>query len=191
MRSRKGRRGLGARQYLNACLAGLLVGDLVLEGRAALQPKDTVVTLAGTAAAPGTLAGAAQVVADKGPKIKAILSGMDRGLRRHLGLGTWDAVVAALPGETRRDAVIAGLRAAAEADDELDPRTALLLSMMGPAKLLEVVAPERGPARRHARNRIDHGPDGTPFGSIARTVRKIIAQDQAASAAATIVVVSG
>ena len=35
-------------------------------------------------------------MAAKGPKMKAILSGMDRGLDHELGTGTWDTLVAGL-----------------------------------------------------------------------------------------------
>ncbi|HEY4938606.1 MAG TPA: GPP34 family phosphoprotein [Actinomycetota bacterium] len=174
--------GLGMGRQLNACLAGLLLGDLVLEGVAALHPKDTIVLVPGASLDAGTLAGAASVVAGKGPKIKTVLSDMDRGLRKYAGQGTWDAVMARLPeGATGRDEVIERLRAAAASDDQIDPRTALILSMTGPAQLLELIAPRHGADRRHARNRIDHATDGSPYESISRAVRKLIAQDQAAA----------
>ena len=174
--------GLGMGRQLNACLAGLLLGDLVLEGVAALHPKDTIVLVPGASLDAGTLAGAASVVAGKGPKIKTVLSDMDRGLRKYAGHGTWDAVMARLPeGATGRDEVIERLRAAAASDDQIDPRTALILSMTGPAQLLELIAPRHGADRRHARNRIDHATDGSPYESISRAVRKLIAQDQAAA----------
>jgi hypothetical protein len=182
--------GLGVRRQMNACLAGLLLGDLVLEGVAALHPKDTIAMVpgapldAGTDA--GTLAGAASVVAGKGPKIpkiKAVLSDMDRGLRNYAGQGTWDTVVAGLPeGAAGRDEVLERLQAAAAGDGQIDPRTALVLSMTGPAQLLELVAPRRGPERRHARHRIDHATDGSPYEAISRIVRKLIADEQAAGA---------
>src|SRR5439155_22443900 len=127
------------------------------------------------------------VVAGKGPKIKAVLSDMDRGLHKYAGQGTWDAVVAGLPdGAAGRDEVIERLRAAAASDEQIDPRTALVLSMTGPAPLAHLVAPRRGAARRHARNRIDHATDGSPYEAVSRAVRKLIAQDQAAAATVTI-----
>src|ERR1700730_17124227 len=86
--------GLGVRRQLNACLAGLLLGDLVQQGMAALHPKDTIVLVPGASLDAGTLAGAAYVVAGKGRKIKTVLSDMDRGLRKYAGHGTWDAVMA-------------------------------------------------------------------------------------------------
>src|SRR5438034_6826201 len=94
MNPRKRSPGLGMHQHLNACLAGLLLADLVVKRAAALGPKDTIVLVPGASFFAGTLAGAAQVVVEKGPKIKAILSGMDRGLHRHLGRGNRDVVMA-------------------------------------------------------------------------------------------------
>jgi len=185
MNPRKRSPGLGMHQHLNACLAGLLLGDLVVKGAAALRPEDTIVLVPGVSLAAGTLAGAAPVVAEKGPKIKAILSGMDRGLRKHLGRGTWDAVLAGLSeGVDGREDAIERLRAAAASGEQVDPRTAFVLSMTGPAHLLELMAPRHGADRRHARDRIDHATDGLPFEAISRAVRKVIAQDETAAAPA-------
>ena len=145
---------------------------------------------------------AAQHVADEaGPKPKAVLSAMDRGLRRRLGSGTWDAVVGTLHqrgivapdgGKARprtrvvdiaaREAIVTRLRHAAATDDAVDPRTAALLSMTGPAQLLELVAPDRS-ARRHARGRIDHALDDTSLEPIGTAVRRVIADAAAAVAA--------
>ncbi|HWD73162.1 MAG TPA: GPP34 family phosphoprotein [Actinomycetota bacterium] len=183
MNPRRRSPGLGVHQHLNACLAGLLLGDLVVKGAAELRSRDTIVLVPGASFFAGTLVGAAQVVAEKGPAIKAILSGMDRGLRKHLGRGTWDAVLAGLSeGVVGREKAIERLRAAAASDEPIDPRTALVLSMTGPAHLLELVAPQRGADRRHARDRIDHATDGLPFEAISRAVRKIIDQDAVAAA---------
>jgi hypothetical protein len=195
-----GRHPLGTRDRLNACLAGLLVGELVLEGGAGLAERDGVVPVEGWATGSATLGAAARVVASKGPRIKAVLSHMNRGLQGELGLGTWDAAVSGLveagvvspavegshprhdvPGRAARHAVVDRLRAAAAGDEALDPRTALVLSMTGPARLLEVVAPERG-ARRHARTRIDHALDGSRLHPIGRVVRRLIADAEAAAA---------
>src|SRR5260370_26627573 len=184
MNPRKRSPGLGMHQHLSACLAGLLLGDLVVKGVAELRPRDTIVVVPGACFFAGTLVGAAQVVAEKGPAIKAILSGMDRGLHKHLGRGTWDAVLAGLSeGVAGREKAIERLRAAAASDEPIDPRTALVLSMTGPARLLELMAPQRGAGRRHARDRIDHLTDGLPFEAISRAVRKVIDQDAVAAAA--------
>jgi hypothetical protein len=201
-----GRHPLGGRSALNACLAGLLLAELVLDDvvEPGERPKQMVVT---GRSEPKTivLAAATTVVIEKGPKIKAILSHMDRGLTRHLGLGTWDAtvsglvdagVLAASSGSLRehndvlglfvRDSVVAALRVAATGDKDLDLRTAALLSMIGPAHLLEVVAPVRA-TRRHARQRIDHALGGTVLQPIGEIVRRLITDADAALAAGSVV----
>jgi len=197
-----GRHAIGRRGELNACLAGLLLAELVLEGVVQRGARDDQVVVTGGPPTSATLVGATTVVADSGPKVKAILSHMDRGLAHHLGLGTWDAVVAGLVGTgvlsaasggarprhallapDERHAIVARLRAAADGGDDLDLRTAAVLSMTGPANLLEVVAPTRA-TRRHARNRIDHALDGTDLEATGKIVRRLIA-DAAAAAVVT------
>jgi hypothetical protein len=101
-------------------------------------------------------------------------------------------VVAALSGGLRprhqvldmaaRDAVVERLRSAAATDQPLDARTALLLSMTGPAQLLALVAPDRQ-VRKHARRRIDQALDATSLQPIAGSVRKVLADAAAAAAA--------
>jgi hypothetical protein len=197
-----GRHAVGARGQLNACLAGLLVAQLLVDGRAeAREPDGVVIPTGGAASDSATLDAAAAVVADKGPRIKAILSHMDRSLSRRLGTGTWDAVMSGLvragvvtgqDGHRRpryelvdgatRDGIVERLRAATATDDVVDGRTALVLSMTGPAGLLEVVAPARRD-RRHARDRIDHALDGTDFEPVGDVVRRLIAEATAAATA--------
>jgi hypothetical protein len=183
-----GRPAVGIRDNLNACLAGLLVAELHLEDR----PASSLLDAAG------------EVSEQAGPKMKAVLSAMSRGLDRRLGSGTWDAVIAGLVeagvvaptsgglrhrnevlDRSAREAIVERLRAAAAGDGQLDVRTALLLSMTGPAQLLELVAPERS-GRRHARQRIDHALDGTFSEPIAESVRAVLA-DAAAAVAASVV----
>jgi hypothetical protein len=203
-----GRHALGMRSNLNACLAGLLVAELLLDGVVDIGDKADRVAVTGTAAPTAkVLAAATAVVIERGPKIKAILSHMDRGLSNRLGLGTWDAIMSGLVeagvlGETRggvrphndvlqpfvRDASVAALCVAAAGDSALDPRIAALLSMTGPAYLLEVVAPNRS-SRRHARDRIDHALDGTSLESLGKAVRSLISD--AAAAAATVATTTG
>lgn len=205
-----GRHALGTRSCLNACLAGLMVADLVVGGFAAAGTDERDVVLAGHPPESPTLAAAAGVVTDKGPRIKAVLSGMDRGLEQQLGTGTWDTAVAGLaaagvigPAEGKvrpkheildpavGDAAVARLQAAARGEGGNDVRTALLLSMTGPANLLEIVAPERSD-RREARRRIDHALDGTDLGPIGKLVRKVISEAEAVAAgAATAAVIGG
>ena len=198
-----GRHRLGVRSDLNACLAGLLVAELLLDGVAAPGPKQKMV-VPSDAPLPDSpaLRAAADVLATHGPKMKAILSHMDRGLTAQLGTGTWDTVIAGLEragilgssgGGLRprhdllapdvRQSLLARLRAAATGDERMEPRTALVLSLTGPAQLLEDVAPERS-SRRHARRRIDHALDDTDLEPIGATVRALRAEAAAAAAAA-------
>jgi hypothetical protein len=199
-----GHHALGLRSELNACLAGLLVAELLLDGVVETGAKEDRLVVTGRAE-PQTriLAAATAVVIDRGPKIKAILSHMDRGLSHLLGLGTWDAIVSGLADEgvvaaTRRgvrqrndvlqpfvrDATVAALRVAADGESALQLRTAALLSMVGPAHLLEVVAPNRS-TRSHARHRIDTALDGTPLESIGKIVRRLISDATSAAAVAS------
>lgn len=204
-----GRHAMGQRSALNACLAGLLLADLVLDD--VIQPADRPNRMVVTGRAePRTkaLAAATAILIEKGPKIRAVLSHMDRGLTHHLGLGTWDAtmvglveegVVAASSGGLRphhdvvglhvRDSVIAALRVAAAGDMVLDLRTAALLSMVGPAHLLEVIAPDRA-GRKHARERIDHALDATILEPVGEMVRRLIAAADAAVGAGSIAAVN-
>lgn len=98
IRPGSGRHELGTGSQLNACLAGLLVGELLLDGTVGLGTRDDRIELAPGAAVPASpaLAAAAEVVADDGPKVKGVLSAMSRGLQRRLGLPTWDLVMGSL-----------------------------------------------------------------------------------------------
>ena len=205
-----GRHAPGTGSLLNACLAGLLVAELLIDATARAGDQDgTVVLTDRPRPASGTLGAAAEVVAESGPKIKAILSHMDRGLRQHTGAGTWDLAVAGLVAvgvvapssgglRPRHDLlvpaahheVVARLQAAAAGDEALDPRTALVLSMTGPAHLLEVVSPQRA-GRRHARRRIDQALDDTDLEPVGKIVRKVLADAAAAAAAGAAVTVVG
>jgi len=196
-----GRHALGLRSELNACLAGLLVAELLLDGVIAVGDKEDRVVVTGRAEPKSKLlAAATAVVIEKGPKLKAILSHMDRGLTQRLGLGTWDAVVESLVDEgvlqathrgvrSRnevlqpfvRDAIVAALRVAAAGDSEIQPGLAAVLSMTGPAHLLEVVAPTRA-TRRHARDRIDTALSGTSLEAVGRIVRRLISDATSAAA---------
>jgi ParB-like chromosome segregation protein Spo0J len=78
-----------------------------------------------------------------------------------------------------RDEPLQRVHLAATGDNGLEARTAVLLALAGPARLLEVVAPERAD-RRHARQRIKLATELTP---VAPVVKKVIAEMQAAAAA--------
>jgi hypothetical protein len=204
-----GRHGAGLRGVMNACLSGLLVAELMIDGTAVRGEKEGTVVLKGPASSSRTLTAAGEVVAERGPKLKTVLSSMNRGLNRRLGTGTWDtamagladaSVVASIRGGVRgerfplldadaRADLVADLRAAAASDEPLDLRTAAVLSMVGPARLLEVIAPERA-TRRHARERIDHALDSTEEEAVGREVRRVIADAATAAAAAGVVVIA-
>jgi hypothetical protein len=205
-----GRAALGNRYRLNACLAGLLVAELALDGAAVPGARDGTVVPTASAPTDPVLAAAAEVVADRGPKLKRVLSSMDRSLRVRLGTGTWDSVVASLVADgllgapegmlrvrhpvlqrETRDAILARLRHAAASDEPLDARTALVLAMTGPANLLEVVAPARR-SRKHARRRIDTALDAGSLRDIGEAVRRVLADAAtAATVAATSAVLAG
>ena len=188
-----GRPALGVRDQLNACLAGLLIAELALDEASPTSPL---------------LAAAAEVLAEKGNKVKSALSHMSRGLEQRLGVGTWDAVTRGLVeagtlassesglrprhevlDAAARDDVVERLRAAASGDEPMDVRTAMLLSMIGPAHLLEVVAPSRKD-RKHARRRIEHALDATSLQPVGESVRRVLADAAAAATAATVVAIT-
>ena len=198
-----GRHDIGTREQLNACLAGLLVAELLLDGAAGPGDReDRIVPVGSRVPTSPILAAAARVVDEKSPKMKAVLSHMSRGLQHHLGLPTWDAVTWGLEqagvlgppsGGVRsghplldpaaRDAIVARLQAAAASDGPIEARTALVLSMTGPARLLDVVAPERR-TRKHARRRIDHALDDSDLEAVGKAVRRLIQEAMAAASTA-------
>lgn len=209
LKPESGRHQIGTGDALNACLAGLLVAELLLEGWIGPGDRDDRLVVVPGRATPDSpaLAAAMDVVAQKGPKMKGVLSHMSRGLEQRIGMSTQDAVFSCLAGagivtastggllpkrpvldRAAWDRVVDRLRAAAQGDGPLDPRTALVLSMTGPAHLLEVVAPERR-ARRHARNRIDHALDGSDLAPVSKIVRRLI--QEAIEVAATTAAVGG
>ncbi len=183
-----GRRTLRATNKLNTCIAGLLVGELMLEGHVRKGARaNTVVLVDGNPPTSLTLVGAALFVADYGPKIAEILLEMERNRVRGVGL-PWDAavlglveagVIAPQPDRlrshyelidpARRDILVSQLHVAASADDPLEPRTALLLAMAGSADQLHVIGAEL-PADHTAR-RARHALDGTLLRPLLEAVR--------------------
>ena len=194
LKPESGRHQIGTGDALNACLAGLLVAELLLDGSIGPGDRDDRLVVVPGRPSPDspTLAAATEVVAQKGPKMKGVLSHMSRGLEQRIGMSTQEAVFSGLAGagivgaspggllpkrpvldRAAWDGVVHRLQAAAQGDGPLDPRTATVLSMTGPAHLLEVVAPDRG-ARKHARNRIDHALDGSELAPVGKVVRRLI-----------------
>jgi hypothetical protein len=76
-----------------------------------------------------------------------------------------------------RDEPLVRVRAAVAGDGPLDPGTAVLLALSGPARLLEVVADK---PHAHAKRRIAEAAELTPAAPV---VRKVIAETAAATAA--------
>lgn len=207
LKPQSGRHQTGTGDALNACLAGLLVAELLLEGAVGPGDRDDRLVAVPGREAPASpaLAAALQVVAEKGPKVRSVLSHMSRGLEKRLGMSTREVAFSGLAGagivgaSTGRlrpkrpvldrsawDAVVDRLRAAAQTDGPLEPRTALVLSMTGPAQLLEVVAPDRS-TRKHARHRIDRALDGSDLEAVGKVVRRLIQEvNEAAATAAAI-----
>jgi hypothetical protein len=197
---------LATRQYLVVCLSGALVGELALAG--AVQVSGGRFAAIGPAPADPLLARVHALLARPTHR-RAV--GQLRRLDRAVG-GVWSQLVDGLVERgvlgRRRDRVlfwsvtrhpvlrpdarsepVRRVRLAAAGDAGLEPRTAVLLALAGPARLLQVVAPERAD-RRHARQRIKQATDLTP---VAPVVKKVIAEMQAAAggaATATAVVAS-
>ena len=142
LKPESGRHQIGTGDALNACLAGLLVAELLLDGSVGPGDKDDrIVAVPGRKApASSALAAALEVVTEKGPKIKGVLSHMSRGLEQRLGMSTQEAVFSGLAAagivgastggllpkrpvldRAAWDAVVDRLRAAAHGDGPLDP----------------------------------------------------------------------
>src|SRR4051812_26383511 len=168
---------LATRQYLLLCLSGALVGGLALTGAVGISRGRFVAT--GPAPADPLLARVHALLAEPTSRRTA---GQLRRLDRAVG-GAWSQLVDGLVEQgvlgRRRDRVLfwsvtrhpvlrpdareeplRRVRLAASGDAGLEPRTAVLLALAGPARLLEVVAPERAD-RRHARQRIRMATDLT------------------------------
>lgn len=185
-----------ARQQLLVSLSGALVGELALSGAVRLSGRRFVA--AGPAPEHPLLARVHTVLAEPGNR-RAVAQ--LRRLDKAVG-GVWPRLVDGLVEQgvlgRRRDRVLLWtitrhpvlrpaarqepldrVRLAAAGDNSLEGHTAVLLALVGPARLLEVVAPERA-GRNHARKRIAAA---TELTSVAPVVKKVIAEMQAAAAA--------
>lgn len=191
----------GARQQLLVGLSGALVGELALAGSVELAGKRFAA--AGPAPAHPLLAQVHQLLAEPSPRRAA---GQLRRIDKAVG-GVWPRLVDGLVEQRvlgrRRDRVLLfsvtrhpvlrpdaraepleRVRLAAAGDNGLEARTAVLLALAGPSRLLEVIAPDRAD-RRHARQRIAMATELTPVGPV---VKQVIAQMQAAAAGAAVTV---
>ena len=100
LKPQSGRHQIGTGDALNACLAGLLVAELLLEGAVGPGDRDDRLVAVPGREAPASpaLAAALQVVAEKGPKVRSVLSHMSRGLEKRLGMSTREVAFSGLAG---------------------------------------------------------------------------------------------
>ena len=195
----KGTVPLGARTYLNVGLAGAVLAELAIAGN--LGIRDGRIVPAGD---PPTDPFLAEVLAairseTNAAKAKSAVKKLDKQVG-----GVWRGLVermvaAGTLGEDnhgrlmptrhpvldrpRQDSVLGGVRASAAGDGPLVPRSAVLLALTGPCRLLERVAPDRS-GRRHAKTRIKEATDQAPFGP---EVKQVIDELIAAVAIAAVV----
>lgn len=190
----------GARSQLLVGLAGALVSELALGG--AVRVEDRRFVVHGPAPADPLLARVHAELATGGGRRCA---DQLRRLDRRTG-GLWPQLVDRLVDDgvlgRRRDrvllwqvtrhpvlrplehgALLRRVRGAATGDGGLDGRTAVLLALSGPSRLLEVVAPDRAD-RPQAKRRIAAATDLSP---VAPVVKTVIAEAQAAAGVAVMV----
>ncbi|HST46341.1 GOLPH3/VPS74 family protein [Jatrophihabitans sp.] len=194
---------LASRQYLVVCLSGALVGELALAGAVELAggrfvatgpaPDDPLLARVHALLAQHTLRRAPgqlrRLDRALGGAWSHLVDGLvERGVlgRRRDRMLLWSVTRHPVLRPDARDEPVRRVRLAAAGDGYLEPRTAVLLALAGPARLLEVVAPERA-ARRHARQRIKAASELTP---VAPVVKKVIAEMQAATGGAATVAVT-
>ncbi|MEO7262482.1 MAG: GPP34 family phosphoprotein [Jatrophihabitantaceae bacterium] len=193
----------GARQQLLVGLAGALIGELALAGSAELSAKRFVAV--GPEPEHPLLARAHRSLAEP---TRRRAPGQLRRIDKAVG-GIWSQLVDGLVEQAvlgrRRDRVLLisvtrhpvlapaardeplhRMQLAATGDNGLEARTAVLLALAGPSRLLQVIAPDRAD-RRHAKRRIKTATELTP---VAPVVRKVIAEMQAAAAATAVTVSS-
>ena len=183
-----------ARAQVKVGLAGALIADLALAGQ--IELRDRRFVPAGAPPEDPLLRDVRTALSEPKGRSKAQLRRLDRAVG-----GVWDRVAARLvdgrlvtrepgglfrserlrPSDARaRAQLLERMRAAAAGDGQLDPRTAVVLALSGPCRLLEVVAPDRS-TRKHARRRIDSAAELTP---VAPLVKALIQETQAAVAGA-------
>lgn len=186
----------GARQQLLVGLAGALIGELALVGAVGFSGKRFVAV--GPAPEHPLLARTHQLLAEP---TRRHAPGQLRRVDKAVG-GIWPRLVDGLIEQgvlgRRQDRVLfftvtrhpvlqpaaredplQRVRLAATGDNGLEARTAVLLALAGPSRLLGVIAPDRAD-RRHARQRVKMATELTP---VAPVVKKVIAEMQAAAAA--------
>lgn len=151
-----GRRFSGTGGF-DAVLAGLLIAELQIAGRATYSGKQAMfgpVTLPGSEASVAAIESlphpvlrvADRILAQKGPTLRPVISAMSRGLKSELGTSTSKAIEANLVASGKispstgwlrpkvsvldpagREEIVARVRRAAHSDGPVDDRTAALL----------------------------------------------------------------
>jgi len=179
----------GGRQQLMVCLAGALIAELELAGAVRLSGRRVVAV--GPAPAHPLLAAAHALLARPTSRWAAgqlrqvdkavggiwprLVDGLiEQGVlgRRQDRLLLWSVTRHPVRQPAARNELLQRVRQAAAADTGLQARTAALLALAEPARLLKVIAPVRAD-RRHARKRITMATELTP---IAPVVTRVIAQ---------------
>ena len=192
---RTGRMRTDTQRGLPVALAGALIGELRLEGALEVQGRRFIAT--GARPPHPLLAAAQQALAE--PQGQTFSD----QLRRHDGRrGLWLLLVEGLIAQgvlgrrrarlllvtvtrhpvlrpTVREEVLHRVQAAAT-DGVLEPRTAVLLALAGPAGLVKVVAPQRSD-RDRARRRIGKAAEQVPAAAV---VQQVLAEMQTAVALA-------
>ncbi|CAI7975765.1 GPP34 family phosphoprotein [Frankia sp. Hr75.2] len=198
----KGKPVNSSRAAVTVGMSGALIAELALDGRVELDGERFVPVWP----APGhPLLAEASSHLDRMRGDRKVKRAADqiRALDKALD-GTWDRVVGGLVEsrvlardrrrvllfpvtryrvrQTRaREDVLRRVRAAASDGGSMDPRTATVLALSGPSRLLEVVAPERS-GRDHARARIEAATRNTP---VTPAVKKVLDEAAAAMVAIT------
>lgn len=182
---------------LKPALSGALVAELALAGSVVIERKRFAVT--GRLPPAGLLRDAYTVLGSpKGRRSADQLRRLDKqvggvwkrvvdpliaqGVLGRDPRGPWRVTAHPVRRADLRDEVVRRLRSAAAGDGPMEPRTAVLLALAGPARLLEVVADK---PHDHAKRRIAEATDNT---LVAEVVKKVIAE--AAAAAATVAAVA-
>jgi Golgi phosphoprotein 3 (GPP34) len=178
--------------FMEVGLAGALLAELAVDGQLTIARRGPV-RAAGTRPADELLAEVYDAVRNHldGRKPRGAIDGLGRDIG-----GTWNRVVGRLvaagvlgrdrPSVLRpaahpvidaaaRQAVLEQVQAAAGVGP-MRADAALVLALAGPCRLLEEVAPERGPARRQAIRRMSHATAEAPFApDVATSVNELVA----------------
>lgn len=188
----------------DAVLAGLLIAELQIAGRATYSGKQAMfgpVTLPGSeASVPATealphpvLRVAERVLAQKGPTLRPVLSAMSRALKSEFGTSTFKTVEANLVASGKispsrgwlrpkvtvldpagREAIVTRLRRAAHSDGPVDDRTAALLDGVFSTSLPQELLVDRWRDVWIVANRVDALVGDRPLGTIGVIVRDLI-----------------